>query len=120
MFPKAAIVAVVMAVGFIAGVPVEPSPAGWQGKPHPCAAGAVPQARKLLAFHAGPDDRLAVDDAVKRLAPIRNPANRAQQFDVLELQGHIYKGQYRIRLIYAQVGGQCVLMGQEILEVADL
>src|SRR5689334_18494674 len=120
MSPKTVLVGVAVAAGLIAGAPVEPAPAGWQGKPHPCAAAAVPQARKLLAFHAGPDDRLAVDDAVKRLAPIRNPANRAQQFDVLELWGHIYKGQYRIHLIYAQVGGQCVLMGQEILEYANL
>ena len=58
---------------------------------------------------------------MKSLAPIRNPANRTQRFDVLELWGHVYKGRFRIRLIYAQgPGSECVLMGQEILEYADL
>ena len=59
---------------------------------------------------------MAIDSAVKSLAPIRNPANRTQRFDVLELWGHVYKGHDRIRLIYAQPGSECVLMGQEILD----
>jgi hypothetical protein len=39
---------------------------------------------------------------------------------VLEVWGHIYKGRYRMRLIYHPLAGECVLMGQEILEYADL
>ena len=42
-------------------------------------------------------------------------------FDVLEVAGHIYMGTYRMRLIYARdLPDQCVLMGQEILELAKL
>ena len=118
MSPKSVIVCALVAAG-VAGLVVESSRAE-QPKPHRCAGAAVDQARKLLVFHVGLDDRLAIDDAVKPLAPIRNPVNRAQRFDVLEIWGHVYKGQYRIRLIYAQPGGECVLMGQEILEYADL
>ena len=42
-----------------------------------------------------------------------------QTFDVLEVWGHIYKADYRMRLIYAQIKGSCALMGQEILEASD-
>jgi len=38
---------------------------------------------------------------------------------VLEVWGHIYKGQYRMRLIYARSPKDCVLVGQEILEYAS-
>ena len=88
--------------------------------PHHCAGAAGEQARKLLAFHFGPDDRIEIDKLVKVLAPIRNPANRAQRFDVLEVWGHIYKGDYRMRFIYARLPGDCTLVGQEILEFASL
>jgi len=87
---------------------------------HHCAAAAGEQAQKLLAFHFGPDGRIEIDKTVKVLAPIRNPANRAQRFDVLEIWGHIYKGQYRMHFIYAQLQDDCVLMGQEVLEFASL
>jgi len=117
MSPKSVIVC-----GLVAGVAglLSGSSHASQQKPHRCADAAVQQARKLLVFHVGPDDRITIDRAVKPLAPIRNPANRAQQFDVLEVWGHVYKGQYRMRLIYARPGSECVLMGQEILEYADL
>ena len=39
--------------------------------------------------------------------------------DVLEVTGHVYKANYRMRLIYAQIKGSCLLMGQEILEASD-
>ena len=96
-----------------------PAPAEAQTA-HRCAADAGGQALKLLAFHAGSDDRIELDKAVKVLAPIRNPAERGQRFDVLEVWGHIYKGQYRMRFIYARLPGECVLMGQEVLEYASL
>ena len=51
---------------------------------------------------------------------MRNPANRLQRFDVLEVWGRIYKGQYRMRFIYARIPNECVLMGQEVLEYAAL
>lgn len=89
-------------------------------KPHRCAAAAIESAPKLLAFHFGPDARIEIDKSAKVLAPIRNPANTAQRFDVLEVWGHIYKGDYRMRFLYARVPGECLLMGQEVLEFASL
>ena len=87
---------------------------------HRCAGDALKQAAKLLAFHFGPDDRISVEKSVKVLAPIKNPAADKQTLDVLEVWGNIYKGRYRMRLIYAQMPSECVLMGQEILEYAKL
>ena len=95
------------------------SPASAQS-PHHCSAAASEQAQKLLVFHFGSDTRIEIDRTVKVLAPIRNPANRAQRLDVLEVWGHIYKGEYRMRFIYAQSPKDCVLIGQEILEFASL
>jgi hypothetical protein len=88
--------------------------------PHHCAADARVQARKLLVFHAEADRNVGIDDAVTVLPSIANPAAKQQRFDVLELRGYVYKANYRIRLLYAQVPGSCVLMGQEILEHAKL
>jgi hypothetical protein len=87
---------------------------------HRCAPAARDQAQKLLAFHVGGDDRIEIDKAVKTQLPVRNPANRLQRFDVLEVWGRIYKGQYRMRFIYARIPKECVLMGQEVLEYASL
>jgi hypothetical protein len=89
-----------------------------QPTPHHCSAAAIEQAPKLLTFHFGPDSRIEIDKTAKALAPIRNPANRAQRLDVLEVWGHIYKGQYRMRFIYMHSAKECVLVGQEILEYA--
>jgi len=92
--------------------------AALQPTPHHCSGAAIEQAPKLLAFHFGPDSRIEIDKTAKALSPIRNPANRAQRLDVLEVWGHIYKGQYRMRFIYAQSPKDCVLVGQEVLEYA--
>lgn len=100
---------------------VLPGPSSAQAQTaHRCAGDAGGQAHKLLSFHAGSDDRIEIDKTVRVLAPIRNPADRGQRFDVLEVWGHIYKGQYRMRFIYARLPGECVLMGQEVLEFARL
>jgi hypothetical protein len=85
-----------------------------------CSGEAVARAKKLLTFHFGEDDRIRISPDVKELPPIRNPANKKQQFKVLEVWGSIYKGQYRMRLIYYVSGNDCTLMGQEILEYANL
>ena len=90
-----------------------------QPLPHHCSGAAIEQAPKLLAFHFGPDSRIEIDKTAKALLPIRNPANRAQRLDVLEVWGHIYKGQYRMRFIYARSPNDCVLVGQEVLEYAS-
>lgn len=85
-----------------------------------CAAPAIAQARKLLSFHSDGDDRIEIDKAVKELPSLKNPANEQQRFQVLEVWGYIYKARYRMRLIYAPMGGSCTLMGQEVLEYAKL
>jgi hypothetical protein len=108
----------VAALAMHAMAPAGGAPA-WAQTPHRCAADAIQQAQKLLVFHFGADDRIEIDKSARVLAPIRNPANRSQRFDVLEVWGRIYKGQYRMRLIYAQ-SADCTLMGQEILEFASL
>jgi hypothetical protein len=97
-----------------------PASSAWAQPAHHCTGAASEQAQKLLVFHFGPDRRIQIDKRVRVLAPIRNPANRAQRLDVLEVWGRIYKGQYRMRFIYAQLPKECVLMGQEILEYAPL
>jgi hypothetical protein len=108
-----------IAVALCAMTSARPSPVSAQPA-HYCASAASEQAQKLLAFHFGPDGRIEIDKSVKVLAPIRNPANRAQRLDVLEVWGHIYKGQYRMRFIYARSPKECVLIGQEVLEYASL
>ena len=85
-----------------------------------CAADAMIQAEKLLAFHTDDDERAKVSGPAKPLPSIVNPANPKQRFDVLEVWGYVYKGQYRMRLEYYRLGDDCVLMGQEILEHASL
>ncbi len=92
--------------------------------PHHCEAEAKAQAQRLLAFHfaeggdSGPVPEAGIADEVTMLAPVR-ALSGAGKFDVLELTGYIYKAEYRIRLIYAQIPDTCVLMGQEILEAGD-
>lgn len=90
-------------------------------QPHPCAEEAIKQAQKLLLFHSDQDDRATVDDRVQDvelLKPIKAAVGKGS-FDVLQVNGSIYKGNYRMRLIYAQIPDMCVLMGQEILELSD-
>ena len=86
-----------------------------------CGPDAVVQARKLLAFHLGSDEPgMRVEETVKPLPSIVNPVDRKQRFDVLEVWGFFYKGEYRMRLEYYRSGAGCTLMGQEILEMARL
>ncbi|TSH94808.1 hypothetical protein FOZ76_11735 [Verticiella sediminum] len=86
---------------------------------HACAAHARERGAELLAFHAGNDERIEIDADVKQVPGIENPANPRQRFDVLEVWGFVYKGQYRMRFLYAQLNG-CVLMGEEVLQHASL
>jgi hypothetical protein len=82
-----------------------------------CARGARERARKLLTFHYGPDERMSIDNTVKQMPSVRNPADPKQKFDVLEIWGYIYKGKYRMRFIYYNSPvTSCLLMGEEILE----
>lgn len=85
-----------------------------------CADDAIAQARKLLTFHFGEGDLVSIADEAKEMPPLRNPADKDQRLDVLEVWGFIYKAQYRMRFIYFRTTDTCALVGQEILEYATL
>ena len=90
---------------------------------HACAPDAIKRGKALLTLHFNdgqPGDAPLVDigDAVKTLAPFKALKGKGR-FDVLEVWGYIYKAEYRMRFLYAQMPGTCVLMGQEILEASD-
>ena len=87
---------------------------------HYCSSDAMHRASRLLSFHVGGNDRIVIDEMVMVRKPLPNPASTKQILDVLEVEGGIYKGEYRMRFIYARIPGRCVLMGQEILEFAVL
>lgn len=84
-----------------------------------CTADAGNQALKLLRFHNNNDDRAMIDPgSVRQIGTVASLVGK-RLFDVIEAEGSIYKGEYRIRLIYAPMPGSCVLMGQEIFERSD-
>jgi hypothetical protein len=87
---------------------------------HHCAKDAVEKAMPLLKLHFDQAEKLenaGIDDQVRVLVPIKALKGNGK-FDVLEVWGHIYKADYRMRFIYAQ-GKGCTLMGQEILEASN-
>ncbi|MEN1726978.1 MAG: hypothetical protein AAGJ52_00935 [Pseudomonadota bacterium] len=95
-------------------------PVSAQANPGACQAEAREQARELLTFHVGEDDRIAIRDEVLSLGQEPNPAAPEEPLETLEVWGDIYKGQYRMRFQYAHIYDSCLLMGQEILEFANL
>jgi len=92
----------------------------------PCAAEAARDAESLLKFHAtegGKDPEMASDvapvdigDVVDAggLKPLKGHSSR---YKVLEVIGHVYRTDYRIHVIYAEMPDQCMLVGQEILVI---
>lgn len=93
-------------------------------KVHPCEADAIARADKLLRLHFADDsnatniENFSIDDKVTKRAPIKNTMGKGK-FDVLEVMGGIYKAEYRMRFIYAQIKDTCALMGQEVLEMSN-
>ncbi len=100
-------------------------------KQHHCAADARARAENLLKLHfvLGAGDPLSelatantlnifIDDQVRTLKPIRALVGKGL-FDVVEVTGSIYKADYRMRMIYAQIDETCLLMGQEVIEASD-
>ncbi len=113
----------VFLVVLLLGAAQVPAQAQTHEKPvptHRCAADAVKRALELLVFHSGTDTNVGVDETARLLQPLRNPVDRRQWFDVLEVQGYVYRAEYQMRLIYARVPGTCALVGQEILELSRL
>lgn len=91
----------------------------WAAPIHPCASQAAEQALKLLKFHGDGADRAEIfKDRITSIGTIK-ALKGSGRFDVLEVPGGIYKADYRIRMIYAQIPGECVLMGQEVIEQSD-
>ena len=89
-------------------------------QPSKCVADARTQALKLLLFHVDGDERAAIEpDSARQIGTVASLTGR-RRFDVIEVYGNVYKGHYRMRLIYAHLPGTCVLMGQEIFELSDL
>jgi hypothetical protein len=88
---------------------------------HPCAPDAVLRGKNLLRFHvAEASSSNPVGDGTTATVLSQVGALKGQgKFDVLEVTSHIYKASYRMRFIYARVGGSCLLMGQEILEASN-
>ena len=87
---------------------------------HPCAAAAIAKATPLLRLHGNVEanEPVAVEKDVKVMPPVRALKGQGR-LDVLQVWGHIYKADYRMRFLYAQIKGSCVLMGEEILEASD-
>jgi hypothetical protein len=52
-----------------------------------CSRDAIAMAEKLLSFHAGSDERIAIDAAARELVLLRNSAEASKQFKVLEVWG---------------------------------
>ncbi len=86
-----------------------------------CAKLASEQARKLLVFHVGKgfEDQMSFEQPIPK-APIKNPTNSKQVFNVLEVEGFVSpRGIYRMRFIFYLLPRDCLLMGQELLEMAN-
>lgn len=104
---------------------------------HPCADDARARAAGLLRLHfesegvklapqeGAPQDgdsgelmNWSIDETATVEQPVSALVGKGK-FDVLQVNGYIYKATYRMRFIYAQIPETCVLMGQEILEESD-
>jgi hypothetical protein len=90
--------------------------------PFSCAADATQSAKKLINFHMGEgfEDRISLDSPTPQHR-MKNPANPTQYFEVWQVDGDVSPhGHYRMRLIFYRMTHSCLLMGQEILEHANL
>jgi hypothetical protein len=104
---------------------------------HACAEDAMSRAGSLLKLHYGAGDNALNDkpgassseagqdrqawelnSKVTTLKPIKALVGKGR-FDVLEVTGFVYKAEYRMRFVYAQIKDTCALMGQEILEASN-
>ncbi|BCW89143.1 hypothetical protein sos41_22990 [Alphaproteobacteria bacterium SO-S41] len=103
--------------------------------PHPCEADARARAPKLLKaqwdmegaglaskpgapVEGSPDMAWDLSPDVTILAPIANPSGTGK-YDVIELTAYVYKAEYRLRFLYAQIPDACALMGEESLDLSD-
>lgn len=85
-----------------------------------CFNDAIEKAPKLIEYHFGDLNGFIVEidrDSVKNLKPIKSSADGSESLTVVEVWGTIYKGNYRTRFIFSTKAGDCLLVGQEVLEV---
>jgi hypothetical protein len=99
-----------------------------QAKPNFCAGEVKASAAKLVALHYEMDQDMALsmmDDQVTELPSLRSP-DKKRRYTVLETNAYPGKmGSLRVRMIYAILGNSnpkqdCILMGQEILDMSSL
>ena len=96
---------------------------------HVCASQVRKHAVKLFALHYELDEATAersIDDEVIERSPVKAPDGK-RKYAVLETTAFIGKmGLYRMRFLFAVLGNSgkprkdCILMGQEILDLSSL
>ena len=101
----------------------KPSSAAASFKVHACEQDALKRADQLLRFHwtngeGGDIENFSIENKVEKKAPLKAPVGKGK-FDVLEVTGYVYKAEYRMRFLYAQIKDACALMGQEVLEMSN-
>ena len=112
----------VMTASAFGEMSVKRFPASTAYKVHACEKDALSRADKLLRLHHMEDPNARdipnfhIAESVMLRAPIKAPVGKGK-FDVLEVEGDIYKASYRLRFIYAQIKDTCALMGQEVMEM---
>ena len=98
-------------------------------EPPSCAQNVIEKAKQLFVLHYGAEESLANGGAsfskVVEMPPVKSPDGKRmyKNFETIAKIGKM--GLYRIRMIYAQLGDKdskidCVLMGQEILDLSSL
>lgn len=95
---------------------------------HTCSSDAAKQAKKLLIFHinSGLGSEIDIENEMgfeepSVQKPIKNPTNPKQKLEVFEVIGYVNPhGEYRMKLIFFKMPNGCLLMGQEILEHANI
>lgn len=104
--------------------PVKRIPAQASKASHECEKDAIEKADRLLRLHhmdnsnATDIPNFYIGDKATVKAPIKVLVGKGK-LDVLEVDGGIYKAEYRLRFIYAQIKGTCALMGQEVIELSN-
>jgi hypothetical protein len=93
---------------------------------HPCEQKARRQAEQLLLLHLGAGERdtareqITIENHVRLLPSIKNPARSKQRLEVLEVWGYKGKGEFRIKMIYMKGDNkECLPVGQEIINWAS-
>lgn len=96
------------------------SPASTKYKVHRCEATALASANLLLPFYLASEAGVKYEYGDVLLKGTIKSPNGKMKYDVLEVFGFVYKAEYRMRFIFANIGEDCLLMGQEILDMSSL